>query len=80
MENISFFGVPVIVAINHFIDDKEDEIEIVENFCKSKNIHVAVADIWGHGGEGGIELAGKLVSLIHNNPSKFQFLYDLNLP
>jgi len=80
LENISYFGVPVIVAINHFIDDTDEEIEIVENFCKSKNVNVAVADIWEHGGEGGIELAGKLVSLIHNNPSKSCYLYDLNLP
>ena len=80
LENISYFGVPVIVAINHFIDDKEEEIEIVENYCKSKNIPVAVADIWDQGGEGGIELAGKLISLIHNNPSKFDYLYDLNTP
>ncbi len=80
LENISYFGIPVIVAINHFIDDKDEEIEIVEGFCKSKNIPVAVADIWEQGGEGGIELAGKLVSLIHNNPSNFHYLYDLNLP
>jgi len=80
LENISYFGVPVIVTINHFIDDTDKEIEIVENFCKSKNIPVAVADIWEHGGEGGIELAGKLVSLIHNNPSKSCYLYDLDLP
>ncbi len=79
LENISYFGVPVVVAINHFIDDKEEEIEIVENYCKSKNTQIAVADIWDQGGEGGIELAGKLVSLIHNNPSKFNYLYDLNV-
>ena len=78
LENLSFFGVPVIIAINHFIDDKDEEIEIVEEYCKSKNIPVAVADIWSEGGEGGIELAGKLVNLIHNNPSKFRYLYDLN--
>lgn len=79
LENISFFGIPVVVAINHFIDDTEEEINVVENFCKSKNIPIAVADIWEQGGEGGIELAGKLVSLIHNNPSDFHYLYDLNL-
>jgi formate--tetrahydrofolate ligase len=77
IENLSFFGVPIIVAINHFIDDKDEEIKIVEDFCKIKNIPMAVADIWEQGGEGGIELAGKLVSLIHNNPSKFHYLYDI---
>ncbi len=80
LENISLYNISVIVAINHFIDDTDEEIEIVEKFCNSKNIPVAVADIWSEGGEGGIELAGKLISLIHNNPSKFKFLYDLNLP
>ena len=79
LENIQIFGVPVVVALNHYIDDTEEEIKIVENFCKSKNISFAVADIWIQGGEGGIELAGKLVNLIHNNPSNFNFLYDLNL-
>ena len=78
LENISFFSVPVIVSINHFIDDTEEEISIVEDFCKTKNIPLAIADIWSQGGEGGIELAGKLVSLIHNTPSKFHYLYDLN--
>jgi formate--tetrahydrofolate ligase len=80
LENISFYGVPVIVAINHFIDDTDEEIKIVEEFCQIKNVPIAVADVWSQGGEGGIELAGKLVSLIHNNPSNFKFLYDVNLP
>ena len=80
LQNISLYDVPVMVAINHFIDDTDEEIEIVEKFCKSRDIPFAVADIWSQGSEGGIELAGKLISLIHNNPSKFKFLYDLNLP
>jgi len=80
LENISMFGVPVIIAINRYINDKDEEIDFVEDFCKTKNINCAVADIWKQGGEGGIELAGKLVSLIHNNPSKFQYLYNLNKP
>ena len=53
---------------------------IIEDFCNSKKIPFAVADIWDQGGNGGIELAGKLVNLIHNNPSKFHYLYDLNIP
>ncbi|UCF49964.1 MAG: formate--tetrahydrofolate ligase, partial [Thermoplasmatales archaeon] len=80
LENISFYGVPVIVAINHFLDDTDEEIEIIENFCNIKNIPVAVADIWNQGGEGGIELAGKLVNLIHNTQSNLHYLYDLNKP
>jgi len=80
LENISYYKVPVIVAINRFIDDTNEEIDIVENFCNSKNIPVAIAEVWEKGGEGGIELAGKLVDLIHNNRSNFNYLYDLNLP
>jgi len=80
IENISYYKVPIIVSLNHFIDDKEKEIKIVEEFCKIKDIPFAVADIWDQGGEGGIELAGKLINIIHNNPSKFHYLYDLNKP
>ena len=80
LENISMFGIPVLIAINHYIGDKDEEIDVVEQYCKTKNLGCAVADIWGQGGEGGIELAGKLVSLIHNNPSKFHYLYALDKP
>ncbi len=80
LENISFFGIPVVVSLNHFIDDKDEEIQIVEDYCKSKNIPFAVADIWSEGGEGGIELAGKLIDLIQNNPPDFRFLYGLDMP
>ncbi|MFW6120557.1 MAG: formate--tetrahydrofolate ligase, partial [Petrotogales bacterium] len=61
LKNISYFKVPVIVALNHFIDDKDEDIQIVEDFCNSKDISFSVADSWSEGGEGGIELAGKLV-------------------
>jgi formate--tetrahydrofolate ligase len=76
LENISLYKVPVIVAINRFIDDKNEEIDVVEHFCNSKNIPVAVVEVWEKGGEGGIELAGKLVDLLHNKKSHFRFLYD----
>ena len=79
LENISLFNVPVVVAINQFVDDTDEEIDIVEKYCKEKNIPVAVADIWSQGGEGGIELAGKLVSLTYNNASNFKVLYNLDM-
>ena len=80
LENISFYKVPVIVAINRFVDDTNKEIDIVENFCNTKNVPFAVVEVWNKGGEGGIELAGKLVNLIQNHKSNFKFLYDLDLP
>ncbi|RLF29101.1 MAG: formate--tetrahydrofolate ligase [Thermoplasmata archaeon] len=80
VENLAMFGVPIIVAVNRFPGDTNKEIDVVENFCRSKNIPVAVVDVWKNGGEGGIELAGKLVDLIHNHSPSFHFLYDLSLP
>jgi len=77
LENIEFFGIPVVVAINQFLDDTDDEIAIVEKYCNSKNIPVALVNVWEEGGEGGIELAGKLVNLLHNSSTKFKFLYDV---
>ncbi|MBN2066345.1 MAG: formate--tetrahydrofolate ligase [Candidatus Thermoplasmatota archaeon] len=75
--NISSFGIPVVVALNHFTKDTKKELETVEAFCKKKRISFAVTDVWNEGGEGGIELAGKLVNLIHNTPSRFTYLYDV---
>lgn len=80
LENLSWFQVPVIVAINQFTGDTDEELDLVEGFCSKKQIPCAVVDVWAKGGEGGIELAGKLISLIHNTPSRFTYLYDLDLP
>jgi formate--tetrahydrofolate ligase len=79
LENLSWFQIPVIVAINQFTDDTNEELDFVEDFCSKKQVPCAVVDVWGKGGEGGIELAGKLISLIHNTPSRFTYLYDLDL-
>jgi len=80
LENISLFGVPVIVAINRFKEDTEDDIARVEDFCQIRGVPLAVVDVYGDGGEGGIELAGKIVDLVYNSPSDFHYLYDLNEP
>jgi len=80
LENLSFYNVPIIVTLNHFRDDKDKEIKILEDFCSSKKVPFAISDVWSKGGEGGIELAGKLVSLIHNNKSNITYLYKLDIP
>lgn len=80
IENIRCFQVPVIVAINRFLDDTDEELDIVEAFCSQKNIPVAPVEVWDKGGEGGVELAGKLISLMYNSPSRFKMLYDTKLP
>jgi formate--tetrahydrofolate ligase len=80
LENVALFGVPVIVAINRFHGDKAEDIAIVEDFCQTRNVPLAVVDVYGEGGEGGIELAGKIVDLVYNSSSRFKYLYNLNEP
>ncbi|KAA0004413.1 MAG: formate--tetrahydrofolate ligase [Thermoplasmata archaeon] len=76
LENLALFGVPVVVAINRFPNDRNEEIEVVEKFCNEKNVAVAVSEVWSEGGEGGIELAGKVVDTIHNRKPNFRYLYS----
>ncbi|MEM2715906.1 MAG: formate--tetrahydrofolate ligase [Candidatus Thermoplasmatota archaeon] len=76
IENIQIFGLPMIVALNKFKNDSNEEIEVVEKFCKEKEIPFAVAEVYEQGGEGGIELAGKVIDIIYNNKPKFKFLYE----
>ena len=80
IENLQMFGVPVIVAINHFDTDTEKEIALVQDKCNSLGVEVAFSDVFLKGGEGGIELANKLVKLLDSTNSNFAPIYDLNLP
>jgi formate--tetrahydrofolate ligase len=77
VENISMFGIPFIVALNKFKGDGENEIKIVEKFCMENDIPFAVAEPYEHGGEGCIELAGKLVDILNNRKTKLKYLYSL---
>ncbi len=76
VENLKKYGVPVVVAINHFDSDTHEEIEYVRTRCKGMNVEVAFSQVFAKGGEGGKELAEKLVHVIHNIPSGFKTLYD----
>ncbi len=80
IENLKKFGVPVIVAINHFDTDTHDEVEYIKTRCKNMNVEVAFSEVFAKGGNGGIELAEKLIRLIKTTPSDFKPLYDENLP
>lgn len=77
IENMQMFGVPVVIALNRFPSDGEAEIQVVEEYCK--DIPFAVAEVYQEGGEGGIELAGKVVDTIHNCKPDFHFLYELDM-
>ncbi len=80
IENLKQFGVPVMVAINHFDTDTEAEIKLVKEKCKSMGVEVAFSDVFLQGGEGGIELAEKLVALTDSTVSNFTPIYDEKLP
>lgn len=80
IENLRKFNVPVIVAINHFDTDTHEEVEYIKTRCKNMDVEVAFSEVFAKGGEGGIELAEKLVKLINSTPSGFKLLYDVKLP
>lgn len=80
VENIRKFGVPVLVAINHFASDTEAEISFVRETCAKWGVAVAFSEVFAKGGEGGEALAHALVDLMAKEPSTFQPLYSLDLP
>ena len=82
IENISKYHVPYVVAINKFYTDTEKEVEALENWAKKHNHPVALTDVWAKGGEGGLELAEKVLKEIEEKDGSktFSCLYDQNLP
>lgn len=79
IENLKLYGVPVVVTLNAFSSDTDAEIEFVRNFCKERDCDLALSKVWEHGGEGGIELAKKVLDTIENRKSDFKPLYDLDI-
>ncbi|KNY29709.1 formate--tetrahydrofolate ligase [Pseudobacteroides cellulosolvens] len=80
VENLRKFNVPVMVTINHFDTDSDKEVEYVRNQCLKLNVEVAFSQVFSKGGEGGRELAEKLVKLIDSTTSDFKPIYDEKLP
>ncbi|MBO6229185.1 MAG: formate--tetrahydrofolate ligase [Ruminiclostridium sp.] len=80
IENMQKYGVPVVVAVNHFASDTDAEIAYVTDYCKDKGVEVAFSDVFLKGGEGGIELANKVLETIDKHESAFKPIYDENLP
>ena len=76
IENVQKFGVPVIVTLNSFVTDTEEEVEFVKNFCEERDCAFALCEVWARGGEGGIALAEKVLETLETKPSNFKPLYD----
>lgn len=79
IENMRKYGLPVVVAINRFATDTEAEIETIEAFCKEKNVPVSLTEVFARGGEGGKELAEKVVKTIETKEAHFKPIYDEKL-
>ena len=78
IENMRKYNVPVIVAINRFGTDSNEELEYIESYCRENGADFALSDVFGKGGEGGIELAKKVVEACEK-PSYFAPIYSLDL-
>ncbi|WP_024614205.1 formate--tetrahydrofolate ligase [Clostridium sp. Ade.TY] len=76
IENIQKYNVPVVVAINRFLTDSNEEIQFIKEFCKEKGVRVALSDVWAKGGEGGLELASEVLDVLNSNEADFKVLYD----
>lgn len=80
IENMKKYGVPVVVAINRFMTDTDEEIKFIEDFCEKQNVLVSLTEVFATGGNGGVDLAKKVVKTIEEKPSDFKPLYDAELP
>ncbi|MDQ7092308.1 formate--tetrahydrofolate ligase [Desulfosporosinus sp. PR] len=79
IENMAKFGVPAVVAINRFPTDTEAELSLVRERCQELGAEVALSEVFTRGGEGGIELAETVLSVLERRESKFKELYELDL-
>jgi formate--tetrahydrofolate ligase len=80
VENIRLFGVPIVVALNKFPTDTEAEVKALDALAARENFRYALSDVYGRGGEGGLDLAREVIAAIERDAADFKFLYPLELP
>ena len=80
VENITqVYGLPCVVAINRFVNDSDAELALIRDRCRELGVNTALSEVWGKGGEGGIELAQEVLRLCEQ-PHDFRFAYELDQP
>ncbi len=80
VENITqVYGLPCVVAINRFTNDTDAELALIRDKCKELGVNVALSEVWGRGGDGGVELAEEILRLCEAS-SDFRFAYELDQP
>jgi formate--tetrahydrofolate ligase len=80
IEILRTFGVPFVVALNVFPTDTEAEAAVFKAFCGAQGVRYALSDVYGKGGDGGIELAREILAAIEGDANRFEFLYPLEMP
>ena len=80
IENVKKFGLPVTVAVNHFVDDTDNEVKELINACEKMKVEAKLCMHWANGGEGTKDLAEHVVELIDKNEANFKFLYEDSAP
>lgn len=78
IKNMQLFGLPIVVAINHFVSDTDKEIQMIKDDCAKQNVEAILADAWAKGGKGTHDLANKVVELA-DSPSEFTHIYDVQV-
>jgi len=80
IENVTErFGLPAVVAINRFPTDTEAELALISEKCKEYGANVALSEVWGKGGEGGVDLAREVIRLADSNNGELHYAYDIEL-
>ena len=79
INNIRKFGLPVTVAINHFVTDSKTEVDAVLDFCKTQGVKASMCTHWSDGGDGATELAQNVIDICEENKNTFKFLYEDDL-
>jgi formate--tetrahydrofolate ligase len=80
IQNVQKFGLPVAVAVNHFIKDTDNEVKALIEFCDGMGVKASLCTHWANGGEGTKDLAAHVADLCEKNEAKFQFLYESKTP
>ena len=80
IENIAKFNIPCVVALNRFVSDTEAELAFVKEYCETRGCEFALSEVWEHGGDGGIELAEKILNTLGTKESGYAPIYNTELP
>ncbi len=77
MDTISEYGLPYVIALNRFPTDTDEELSYIQKWCEEKGVHISLTEVHANGGQGGIDLAEKVVDTVENSSKDFKRIYDL---